>query len=177
MQCVLAQLMCLVAAAVPAATPVQSGGKPVAAVWRERHIDFVYFGRTTLYSCDGLRDKVRAMLLDLGARRDLKIDTIRCETEDRLSIAFFAPALPDSSVKPLRAGDLTATVARFVAFTITSDAFRNMGLADCELVQEFTRQILPKLVTRDVRKDITCVASGETGRRFWVHGEILQPVR
>jgi len=53
-----------------------------------------------------------------------------------------APALPDAAAKPLHPGDLSATDARFVAFAITSDAFRNMGIGDCELVEEFTRQIL-----------------------------------
>ena len=54
-------------------------GKPVAAVWREQHLRFFYMGRTSRYSCDGLRDKVRAMLLDLGARRDLTITALGCE--------------------------------------------------------------------------------------------------
>jgi hypothetical protein len=176
LQHVLARLLCSGCAAVLVATPVRGAENPVAAVWRERHIDFVYVGRTARYSCDGLRDKVRAMLLDLGARRDLKIAAIGCEGEDHLRIVFSAPALPDSSAKPLRVGDLAATAARFMAFTITSDAFRNMGLADCELVQEFTRQILPTLVTRNVRREITCLPLPKTGSRFWVRGEILQSI-
>src|SRR5437762_588859 len=94
-----------------AATPPQSGspaapvtGIPMAAVWREQHLEFFYMGRTSRYSCDGLRDKVRAMLLDLGARRDLKISAAGCEDSGRvgrkspapsLYITFSAPVLPD----------------------------------------------------------------------------------
>jgi hypothetical protein len=185
MTSVLLRLMGSGLAALLAAPAVQGADNSVAAVWRERHVDFMYAGRTTRYSCDGLRDKVRAMLLDLGARRDPRIVAIGCEGEDRLrvnslqpslSIAFTAPALPDSAVKPLRAGDSAATDARFVAFTISSDAFRNMGVGDCELVQEFARQILPRFVTRNVRQDITCAPLQHTGSRFWVHGEILQSI-
>jgi hypothetical protein len=172
------------ASALPATpgTPL-STGMPVAAVWKEQRIDFFYMGRTALYSCDGLRDKVRAMLLDLGARRDVKITAVGCEDNDRLpanstepslSIIFSAPALPDAVAKPLRTGDLAATDARFEAFTIASDAFRNMGIGDCELVEEFTRQILPKLVTRNLKHDITCVPYQQSGSRFLVHGEILK---
>jgi hypothetical protein len=154
----------------------------VPAVWKERHVDFVYRGRTARYSCEGLRDKVRAMLMDLGARRDVKIVAVGCEDNYRLrvsqqpslSIVFSSPALPDSSSKPLRAGDLAATDARFETFTITGDAFRNMGIGDCELVEEFARQILPKLVTRNVRRDIKCVPYQPSGSRFLVHGEILK---
>ena len=166
-----------------AATPVT--GIPRAAVWREQHLEFFYMGRTSRYSCDGLRDKVRAMLLDLGARRDLKISAIGCGDSGQmrhnspapsLNITFSAPALPDPSVKPLHEGDLAATDARFESFIITSDAFRNLGFGDCELVEEFSHQILPKLVTRALKRDIACVPYQASGSRFLVRGEILKPL-
>ena len=173
------------AAAPQLGSPPPVTGIPMAAVWREQRIDFFYMGRTSRYSCDGLRDKVRAMLLDLGARRDLKIAAIGCEDSGRmrtnspvpsLNITFSAPALPDPSAKPLREGDLAATDARFEPFTIASDAFRNLGFGDCELVEEFSHQILPKLVTRALKRDITCVPFQASGSRFLVRGEILKPL-
>ena len=53
-------------------------GAPIAAVWKEQHLNFFYMGRTSRYSCEGLRDKVRAMLLDLGARRDIRVTALGC---------------------------------------------------------------------------------------------------
>jgi hypothetical protein len=152
------------------------GGAPVAAVWKEQHVSFFYMGRTSRYSCDGLRDKVRAMLLELGARRDLAITALGCEDAAArlLNMVFSTPALPQAAAKPLRAGDLAAVNARFEPFTITSDAFRNMGVADCELVEEFAHQVLPKLVTRNLKQDITCVPYEQSGGRFLVRGEILR---
>ena len=160
------------------------GGAPVAAVWKAQHVSFFYMGRTSRYSCDGLRDKVRAMLLELGARRDLTITALGCEDAaarlragslgPSLNMVFSTPALPEAAAKPLRAGDLAAVNARFEPFTITSDAFRNMGVADCELVEEFARQVLPKLVTRNLKQDITCVPYEQSGGRFLVRGEILR---
>jgi hypothetical protein len=167
------------------AAPYPVTGNPVAAVWKERHVEFFYMGRTARYSCEGLRDKVRAMLLDLGARRDPTIAALGCEDDagarvsaagPHLSITFSAPALPDPAAKPVRAGDLAATDARFVAFSITTDAFRNMGIGDCELVEQFARQILPKLVTRDVHQDITCVPNELSGSHFMLRGEVLRPL-
>jgi hypothetical protein len=138
------------------------GGNPIAAVWKEQHLDFLYLGRTSRYSCDGLRDKVRAMLLDLGARRDLRIAALGCEgAAARMQLVFSTPALPDPKQKPLHPGDLAAVNARFEAFTITSDAFRNMGIADCELVEAFAQQILPKLAARGVKREAACVVRGE----------------
>ncbi len=168
--------------ASPAAGATVSGN-PVAAVWRERHVDFVYLGRTARYSCDGLRDKVRALLIELGARRDLKILTTGCDDfgDDRvprgtpsLNITFSSPALPDPAAKPPHEGDLAATDARFGPFVITSDAFRNMGVGDCELVEAFARQILPKLAALDLKRDISCVPYQSSGSRFLVQGRILK---
>ncbi len=168
----------------PAMSAVTEGGSPVAAVWKEQHLRFFYMGRTSRYSCDGLRDKVRAMLLDLGARRDLTITALGCEdTAARVRVAsmgpslnmvFSTPALPEAAAKPLHAGDLAPVNAHFEPFTITSDAFRNMGVADCELVEEFAHQVLPKLVTRNLKQDITCVPYQQSGGRFLVRGEILR---
>ena len=155
---------------------------PVAAVWKEQHLHFLYVGRTSRYSCDGLHDKVRAMLLDLGARRDLKVAALGCANfggvsahpgMPSLSIVFSALALADPGERPAH-GDLAVTDARFEGFTIASDAFRNMGVGDCELVEEFSRQILPKFVTRNLKQDITCVPYQLSGSRFLIKGEILR---
>jgi hypothetical protein len=157
------------------------------AVWKEQHASFFYEGRTARYSCDGLRDKVRALLLDLGARRDVTVVSLGCggagpaagagpvggSAAPSLSIVFAAPALPHPAAKPLHAGDLAATAARFETFTITLDAFRNLGIGDCELVEEFTRQLLPRLATRNVRQDIACTP-GRGDDKFLVQGEILR---
>src|SRR5271154_3233710 len=90
---------------LPLWTAAAETGDPVAAVWKEQRITFTYMGRTSRYSCEGLRDKVSAMLMDLGARRDMKISPIGC-FEDRpstrtgwlgpkLALVFATPALPD----------------------------------------------------------------------------------
>jgi hypothetical protein len=158
-------------------------GSPQPAVWKEQHLDFSYLGRTARYSCEGLRDKMRSLLLDLGARRDLKISVLGCDESaplrqgylgPRLSLVFSSPVLPDAAAQPLHAGDLSPVDARYESFTLTSDAFRNYGIGDCELVEEFSRQILPKLAAKDVKQDITCVPYQASGSRFLVRGEILR---
>jgi len=159
-------------------------GDPVAAVWKEQHLTFTYMGRTSRYSCDGLRDKMLALLMDLGARRDMKITPVGCVEvrpstrrgwlSPSLALVFSSPALPDSAVQPLHAGDLAAVDARFEPFSLTSDAFRNLSSADCELVEEFARQILPKLAAREVKSDIACVPYQDSGSRFLLRGQILR---
>ncbi|HEY6621329.1 MAG TPA: hypothetical protein VIY68_17425 [Steroidobacteraceae bacterium] len=167
-----------------AADPVV--GSPFPAVWKEQHLEFSYLGRTARYSCQGLRDKMRSLLLDMGARRDLQVALLGCNESaplgrgylgPRLSLTFSSPAMPDASAKPLHPGDLAAVDAHYEPFTLTSDAFRNYGVGDCELVEEFAREILPHFSARNVKQDITCIPYQATGSRFFVHGEILHAVR
>jgi hypothetical protein len=173
------------AAIAPAQAPDAAAGNPRAAVWRAQRVEFFYVGRTSRYSCDGLRDKVRAMLIDLGARRDLTVVASGCPGYDgpsgngtglRLKIEFSSPALPTAATRPLRDGDLAAVDARFQSFRIANDAFRNMGIGDCELVQQFAQQLLSKLTVRDVHQDIVCVPYQPNASRFLVSGEILKPL-
>jgi hypothetical protein len=166
-----------------AADPIVGG--PFPAVWKEQHLEFSYMGRTARYSCQGLRDKMRSLLLDLGVRRDLQVALLGCNESaplgrgylgPRLSLIFSSPALPDASAKPLHPGDLMAVDAHYEPFTLTSDAFRNYGVGDCELVEEFAREILPRLSAKNVKQDITCVPYQASGSRFLVRGEILRAV-
>jgi hypothetical protein len=120
----------------PSGMPPSAPGKPLPAVCKEQHLDFAYAGRTSRYSCDNLREKMLALLLEMGVRLDLKISAVH--------------------------------------FILTSDAFRNFSSADCELVREFARQILPKLATRDIAQDISCVPFQESGSRYVIRGEVLR---
>ena len=45
----------------------------VAGAWQHHKVTFDYTGFTSLYSCDGLEDHVRQILLHLGARKDVKV--------------------------------------------------------------------------------------------------------
>jgi hypothetical protein len=187
----LALVLCASAAAPGSGCALQaparalSAGEPMAAVWRERHVEFLYRGRTSRYSCNGLREKVRALLLDLGVRRDLTIVPLGCRDYDRepsgageskLEIAFSSPASRAAAATRPQEGD-DAIDARFEPFSIETDALRNMGIGDCELVQEFARQLLPKLATRKVKQDVHCVPDQPGGSRFLVRGEILKALR
>jgi hypothetical protein len=161
-------------------------GSPLQAVWKEQRLDFSYMGLTARYSCEGLRDKMRSLLLDLGARRDLQVSLQACDESapvrtgyvaPKLSLVFSSPALPDPAAKPAHPGDLQPVDAHYEPFTLTSDAFKNYNVGDCELVEEFAREILPRLTARVVKEDITCIPYQATGSRFFVRGEILRAAK
>jgi hypothetical protein len=179
------RLMILATAAVVAAAAHAGGIASQAAVWKEQTVDFVYFGRTSRYSCDGIRDKLRVVLGEMGARRDIRALASGCvEAGERpgqlrtlspsVHLVFSAPALPDPAVRPARPGDLAPLDAQYVPFTINADPFRNLQLGDCELVEEFARQVLPRLATRNLQQDITCVPYQLSGSHYSIRGEVLK---
>ncbi len=73
----------------------------------ERKLDYTYMGFTSKYSCDGLRDSVREVLLALGARKkDLKIQSGGCINSEGVEpfpgvAATFSVLVP---VTPMRSG-------------------------------------------------------------------------
>ena len=51
----------------------------VQAVWKRQELSYTYQGFTSTYTCDGLQDKVRDILLALGANKeDLRISSNGC---------------------------------------------------------------------------------------------------
>src|SRR5215472_6748082 len=66
------------ALAEPPAESSPPSSPPTWAVWTPKELRFVYMGFTSHYSCDGLAGKMRSILLQLGARPDLKVRAIPC---------------------------------------------------------------------------------------------------
>jgi hypothetical protein len=182
----------LVAAAATAAQ--ESGARAAAdsappptvnAVWVPQSFNFAYFGFTSLYSCDGLRDVARHVLLRAGARPDdLKVRVTCVETggagvermpQVRIEAAFPAVATPELLERlrndPKR--ELTARVRgesekaedalkqfpaerRVVEIDGRSD--RRIDDGDCELLEHLVRHVLtPAGVTEAAGSRLNCV--------------------
>jgi len=145
------------------AAPVETGA-PVAraesAVWTPRELSFVYQGFTTTYSCDGLRDKVRSVLLKLGAREDLQVSESPCSSLGRPE-PFPGVRIKMNVLQP--GADRTATAGtqsvpahwKTVDLTPEHDAVSAAG--DCELVEQVKQRILPLFATRNVEYSSNCV--------------------
>src|SRR5215467_14954938 len=65
-------------AQAPAESNSAQNSPPTWAVWTPKELRFVYMGFTSHYSCDGLADKMRSIVLQLGARSDLKVRNVPC---------------------------------------------------------------------------------------------------
>src|SRR5215468_10867619 len=75
---------CALSLPARAAEPPPIGG-PVHAVWTPKTYNFTFQGFTAHYSCDGLRDKMRSILLRLGARADLSVQARGCGGHEQVT--------------------------------------------------------------------------------------------
>ena len=130
------------------------------AVWQERRYSFAFLGFTTTYSCDGLADKLRVLLLAAGARADVKARSGACangfgrpDKFARADLTFYVLEPADGAASTGAA--VVDGVWRPVA--LASRQPRELGTGDCELVEQFKSNVLPLFATRNVEEHSTCV--------------------
>jgi hypothetical protein len=140
-----------------------AGGGP--GTWQSHKYTFQFMGFTSTYSCDGLADKLRIVLLAAGARSDVKSVPGACASgfgrPDRFAradLTFYTLAPADSGAAT---GGGVPGVWRPVAFATRQP--RELGLGDCELMEQFRQQVLPMFTTRNVVSNTTCVPHQESG--------------
>ncbi|HET7756783.1 MAG TPA: hypothetical protein VFK87_05975, partial [Steroidobacteraceae bacterium] len=99
----------LLLGAPPGEAAEGSGGAPQAAdaVWVPQQLRFLYQGFTSTYSCDGLEAKVRKVLLELGARRDLTVRQSGCSSPAGVPDPFPAVTIKMNVLKPAGAAGTT----------------------------------------------------------------------
>lgn len=146
-------------AAVPTLAAAQDS---VAAVWVPKKVQFVYQGFTTHYSCDGLQDKIRAMLEKLGAR-DLKVRQYGCVRPSgptyfpgvQVTMRVLEPASSADASADKDAGAQVQAQWKPVDLMATNASYNEQG--NCELIEQFKRTFLPLFTTRNVKYATTCV--------------------
>jgi hypothetical protein len=147
--------------------------------WQTHKYSFQFMGFTTTYSCDGLADKLRVLLLAAGARGDLKSQPGACASGFGRPDKFARAELTFSTLAPA-AGD-TAAAAKPVngawrPVLFTSHSPRDLRLGDCEVVEQFRSQVLPMFATRNVVSNITCIPHQDSGSNIDLKFEVFAPV-
>ena len=131
-----------------------------AGVWQKHEYSFRYMGFTATYSCDGLADKLKVLLIAAGARHDAVSQPGACASgfgrpdkfaSATLTFYTLAPAGADS---PADAKQVNA-VWRPVALSARSP--RELALGDCEVVEQFRNSVLPMFTTRNLVNHTSCV--------------------
>ncbi|HXZ60100.1 MAG TPA: hypothetical protein VEG26_07930 [Steroidobacteraceae bacterium] len=176
--------------AVVCSIPLWAGGAESAAppadatsaVWTPKELTFVYQGFTSHYSCDGLLEKMRRVLLTLGARDDLEVVHYGCSstygTPDpfpgvRIKMNVLRPA-PEGGAKPAEGAASAATVPahwKKVEVRLNRDPVWEAG--DCELIEQIKQKILPQFTTRNVEYSSNCVPHQLSAGGTWLRPEVL----
>lgn len=170
--------MALALACLPLAADAASpDSKEVVASWNKHEIEFTYMGFTTRYSCDGLRDKMKLLLKNAGARPDFKVMTRACtdmpgrvEPFPRVRMVFYTPLVPGPDATEV--GEPVLARWRPVRFTRNQPSDLEQG--DCELVEQFRDRVLPAFTTRNVASDIRCIPHQLSGSSFTLSYEVLE---
>jgi hypothetical protein len=157
------------------AAPASSAG-----TWQPHKYSFLFMGFTSTYSCDGLADKLKKLLLAAGAA-DVKAEPGACASGFGRPDKFARADLKFSTLAPLdgtaSAGAASAGTAASGApspgarpvsgawrsVTFARNSPRDLQLGDCELIEQFKQQVLPMFTTRNVVSDTTCVPHQESG--------------
>jgi hypothetical protein len=165
-----------------AETAPPPAGQAQSAVWTEKELTFVYQGFTTRYSCDGLRDKVRTVLLDLGAeKKSLKVMEMGCSSSAgrpdpfpgvRVKMRVLQPAgSPDAA----KAADPTPVAAHWQPVDLKLRDNFTTDSGECELVEQIRQKIVPAFAARNVDLQTTCIPHQATVARPILKLDVLVP--
>ncbi len=144
-------------------SPLSRADEPaVQAVWTAKKLQFTYMGFTSRYSCDGLRDKVKRVLLDLGARAsDLKLTYTGCSSGYGRPSPFPGVAITAHVLEPVgdpgAPADAKPVPAHWKNIVIAPRGDPLAAAGDCELIEQLKQRILPLFTTRNVQYSSTCV--------------------
>jgi hypothetical protein len=145
----------------------------------QRSIRFTYLGFTTHYSCEGLRDEVRLILLELGARKDrLNVHQYGCtrllggpEPFPGVAGTFYVLQAQTGS----SGGPTVAAHWQTVQVRLSQSSFDEAG--QCELLEQVQQTILPLFDTRNARFQSDCIPYQLTIPGAALQVDVLKPDR
>lgn len=158
------------------AATAEPSGQAVTGAWQHHHVNFSYYGITALYSCDGLENNIRALLLHLGARKDAKVNARGCPNgpsvpgHNAIIDADFDTLSPSS--------DATGTVqAQWVTVLVSPTHPYFMSHGDCELIDEMKDLISKNFSLREVNYRTDCVPHQVNIDDFTITAQALKELR
>jgi len=145
------------------------------AVWTEKTVHFVYTGFTTHYSCDGLREQVRDMLLQLGARKeDLKVRESGCTRLAGAPEPFPGLDIKMHVLTPVTgAASQPVVAAHWKPIDLLAHHPGLDAAGQCELFEEVKHDILPSFTVRNLDFIAECVPHQLTPGAQRLKAEVL----
>jgi hypothetical protein len=147
------------------ASRADDGAAGASGTWQSHKYTFQFMGFTSTYSCDGLADKLKIVLLAAGARPDVKSVPGACASGFGRPDKFARADLTFYTLTPADSGTAAGAGVQGVwrPITFASRQPRQLALGDCELMEQFRQQVLPMFTTRSVVNNTTCIPHQESG--------------
>ncbi len=160
-----------------AGTAAPAPAEVVAGVWQHHKVTFDYMAFTSLYTCSGLEDQVRRILLHLGARTDLKVRAVGCPgTDGTPSRNAFVDADFYSLAPAADAAGSDTVKARWTSLELSPRRPAFMGDGDCELVDRMKDTIIQNFSLRGIDYRTDCLPHELWPEGFSVKGQTLRAV-
>jgi len=147
------------------------------AIWTPKDAHFVFQGFTSKYSCDGLQAKVKSALLQLGARKDLRVEEGACERPGggpepfpNVNVKMNVLGLGESRAVD-HGGEVVPAHWRMVDLRLDKDPL--WQAEDCELLEQIKHTFLPLFATRKVDYHSECVPHQVAPGGTWLRAEVL----
>jgi hypothetical protein len=177
--------VCHGAAAATGPTPTMPppASTATAATWTQHSLTFAYQGMTTQYSCEGLKQKMGALLRYFGARPEsIRLRTYGCaggpyRPSPAINLAMdfetLAPSPADGATDAVRGGWIERDL--FGKTRISRQAPSSIGRGDCELVEKFVASVLPSFTHEIVRNLTRCIPHELNGTMPNLRVRVLAP--
>jgi hypothetical protein len=123
------------------------------ALWVPLQLNFQYRELTTQYSCSGLQERVKGILLELGARADLDVRPYGC-TNLTGPDPFAGVKIRMSVLEP--AGSRPGLAAHWKRVDLLANRELLRAAGDCELIEQIAQKILPLFTVRNVDYTARC---------------------
>jgi hypothetical protein len=165
-------------AGLAVAEPEATRPPPQPAVWQSHHAEFDYFGLTARYTCDGLEDKVRAILEYLGARPGVYVQATGCPRGPQsISRSAFVRvdfstliAAPESGANPAE-----TVPAAWTTLQLRSQRPMFMGDGDCELIDHMKKLLTDNFSWRgQLAYRVSCPIEDVQFNDYQIQGELLK---
>jgi hypothetical protein len=140
-----------------AADPPAVSGDAASGVWTPKELYFQYQGFTTHYSCDGLTDKIKHVVRELGARGDFQVHPSGCSSPDGRPDPFPGVTIKMSVLQPAPDGAAGSVPAHWQRVDLKLDKDPVWEAGDCELLEQVKQKLLPLFATRNVDFASNCV--------------------
>jgi len=136
-------------------------GEPIDAVWKEQEVESGFLTVNVAYSCDLLEARVKMLLKQVGAADDITVDVMPCGAYDRPSEQHQATTR-FSTLVPAGDGDTNIIKAEWTDVELGRGQPRSIDGRDCQLLEQFTEQFLPKIEHEVIEGSVACGATRQT---------------